>query len=139
MTNRIYLTWLNNKGGFDYWNFTAFHDNLIDISETSEGSENTFPGWPGSYGEFADTDRRRQTFRDSSTQILVRSQHITEEQLNAIAYIKSSVCVQILESQTDRRTVLVDSDSFVKSRDEDKLYSISFTITYTDNIPAQRR
>lgn len=139
MTNEIYLTWLNNLGGFDYWNFTAFHDNLIDIAETSSGSQNTFPTWPASYGEFADTERRRQTFRESATQILVRSQHITEEQLNAIAYLKSSVLVQILNDHTDRRTVLIDQDSFVKSRDEEKLYSISFTITYTDNIPAQRR
>lgn len=139
MTNEIYITWLNNLGGFDYWKFTAFHDNLVDISDVGESSNNSFPTWPNSYGEFADTDRRQQNYRDTTTQVLVRSQHITEDQLNAIAYIKSSVLVQILESRLDRRTVIVDADSFVKSRDEDKLYSISFTITYTDNIPAQRR
>lgn len=133
----INLTWLNNLGGFDYWTFSAKKDYLTDITETGETSVNIFPEYPESYGEFADTDRRKQTYRESRKQIVVRSQFVTLEQLQAISYLKSSVLVQIIESQYDRRTVLVDSDSFTVYKEDDKLYSISFTITYTDDISSQ--
>jgi hypothetical protein len=89
----IYLSWLNNLGGFDYWLFTAYKDHIINITDSGETKVNTFPNWPVSYGEFADTIRK-QTFRDSETQILVRSQHLTKDQITQIQSIKTSPLVQ---------------------------------------------
>lgn len=132
----ITLTWLNNLGGFDYWKFTAQKDLLVEIRETGETRKNIFPDWPKSYGSMADTIRR-QTFRESNKAFVVRSQHVTQSQLDGIAYIKSSVLVQIINSRTDRRTVIVDADSFMKYSEGDDLYSIAFTISFTDDIPAQ--
>jgi hypothetical protein len=132
----IYLSWLNNLGGFDYWKFTSFKDLIIDITETGDATNNVFPEWPNSYGEFADTISK-ETHRTSREQILVRSQNLTADQVDAIARIKSSPLVQIVNSIYDRRTVKLDTDSFVKRREEDKLYTISFTITYTDDVPSQ--
>jgi hypothetical protein len=132
-----YLSWMNYLGGFDYWYFTAYADNIMDITESEETEENLFPEWPNSYGEFADTIRK-QTFRNSREQILVRSQHVSEAQLQAIKYIKTSPLVQIVNSIYDRRTVIVDADSFTYLKEGSNLYEISFTITYTDDVPSQR-
>jgi len=134
----FYLTWLNNLGGFEYWKFIAFNDNLIQIGETGETSQNTFPNWPYSYGEFADTEKRRQTFRETTKQFIVRSQDVTSKALiNAIATIKESPLVQIINSRYDKRTVIVDANSFTIYKDADKTYNISFTITHTDDNPSQ--
>lgn len=130
------LTWLNNLGGFDYWKFTAQKDHVVEIQEALTTKKNIFPQWPKSYGSQADTIRK-QTVRVSNKSYTIRSQHITREEADAIAYLKSSVLVQIINSQTDRRTVIVDTESFVKYKDGDDLYSIAFNVSFTDDIPAQ--
>lgn len=130
------LTWLNNLGGFDYWTFTAEKDKIIEIGDASTTSENIFPNWPKSYGETADTIRK-QTYRDSNEGFTVRSQLLTQDQVDAISYIKSSVLVQVINSRTDRRTVLVDTDSFVKYKENDKTFTVQFNISYTNNLPSQ--
>lgn len=137
----IYLSWQNNLGDFDYWLFTANKDHIIDITDSGETEENTFPEWPNSYGEFADTANRRQTFRTSTTQVLVRSQNLSANDLEMIKAIKSSPLVQIVNSIYDRRTVIVDTDSFVwkqEGQSQKDPYKISFTITYTDDVPSQK-
>lgn len=131
------LTWINNLGGFEYWDFTGETDHTIDITGSGETTQNTFPDWPKSWGETADTIRK-QTFRDSAKREFIFSQHLTQDQADAIAYIKSSPLVQIINSRQDRRTVIVDTDSFSKYKDGDKTFTISFNILYTDNIPSQR-
>lgn len=134
--HNVHLGWLNYLGGFDYWSFQSGKDHLVDIGETTEANKNILTNWPNSYGAYADT-LRYETSRQSSTQLRVRSQYVTEAQIDAIKYIKTSPLVQIINSADDRRTVLVDTDSFTVKRDEDKLYSIEFTVTYTDPIPSQ--
>lgn len=132
----IILTWLNNLGGFDYWNFTGKKDHIVEIQEALTTKKNIFPQWPQSYGSTADTIRK-QTFRSSNSAYTVRAQHLTQSQADAIAYIKSSVLAQIINSRQDRRTVIVDTESFIKYQDHDKLYTIAFNISFTDNLPVQ--
>ncbi len=132
----IRLTWLNNLAGFDNWNFTAAKDHLIEITNAIETKTNIFPEWPKSYGSTADTIRK-QIQRTSNKAYTVRSQFLTQDQADAISFIKSSILVQIINSKRDKRTVIVDSDSFVKYQDRDKLYSIAFNISFTDDIPVQ--
>lgn len=134
---QIKMSWLNNLGGFEYWTFKAYTDHLVSIGETGTTSVNVIPSWPASYGEFADTEKRRETFRESTNQIVVRSQSLTQDQADAISYIKSSPLVQIFNTVYDKRTVIVDKDSFMVYRDNDKDFKIQFTITYTDDIPSQ--
>ena len=133
----IYLTWLNNLGGFDYWLFTAEKDYLKDITSSLEKTKNVLPAWPKSYGETADTIRS-QTERISREQIVVRSGYISKDQLENIARIKESLLVQILTSRQDRRTVIVDNESFSVWTDEDELFQVQFTITFTNDNPSQR-
>lgn len=132
----IYLTWLNYLGGFEYFLFTAKKDYNVDIEESGEQRKNIFPNYPDSYGSYADTIRQ-QTFIRGRNSILVRSQHLTRNQMEVISTIKTSPLVQILESRTDRRTVLVDKDSYRKYSENDDLFEIQFTIFYTDEIPSQ--
>lgn len=133
----IYLTWLNYLGGFEYFFFTAKKEFQIEIGETGTSQNNVLPNWPQSQGKTADTVNK-QTYRISRNKIVVRSQHLTQNQLDALSYIKTSPLVQIVESRTDRRTVIVDTDSFKKYDEVEKLFTIQFTISYTDDIASQR-
>jgi len=132
----LYLTWKNYLGGHDYWKFTAEKEYGVDISDVQETTKNINTNWPNSFGEFADTIKQ-DISRTSNNTILVRSQNLTLDQVNGLKYIKTSPLVQIMTSKTDRRTVQVDSGSFVVYSESDKLYGIQFTVTYTDNIPSQ--
>ncbi len=132
----IVLSWLNYLGGMEYFNFTAEKEYQIEIEDSGETTVNHFVNWPRSYGEFADT-LKKQTFRKSRKATLVRSQYLTQSELEAIQYIKTSPLVQIIDSRTDRRTVIVDSDSFTVRKDRQDLFEISFTINYTDEISSQ--
>lgn len=133
----IYLTWLNYLGGFEYFLFTAQKDYNINIIDSGTSRKNLLPDWSGSWGQNADTIDRK-VFTKAKRSILVRSQHLTANQRDALAYIKVSPVVQIVNSRTDRRTVLVDTDSFKIYGESDDLFTTSFTITFTDEIPAQR-
>lgn len=126
----LYLTWKNYLGGQDFWLFTAEKDYSIEIEETQTTEKNIFIDWASSYN--GDTIRQ-QIKRVSRESVLVRSQNLTLDQVNAIKYIKTSPVVKIYGD----RTVLVDSDSFTVYSETDKLYSISFKVTYTNDIPSQ--
>jgi hypothetical protein len=137
MRDFIWITWLNYLGGFDYWLFTGYKDHAIEIGETGETKKNMFPGWPKSYGSHADT-LTKQTFRKTRKQQVIRSQVLTATQAQEMCeQIKSSPLVQILTSRRDRRTVLVDTNSVVARKEKDKLHTITFTISFTDDYPGQ--
>lgn len=132
----IYITWINAKGGFEYFLFTAKKVYNTNIEDSGSVRNNILPRWPYSYGKTADTIIR-QSYRITRKSIVVVSQNISLSQLEALYYIKSSVLVQIVYSRTDRRTVLIDTDSFKRYSEDEKLFSVQFTLSYTDEIPAQ--
>lgn len=132
----LYITYLNNLGGFEYFPFYKFKEFQVDIEATGQTRNNILPQWPNSYGKNADT-LNRQSFRVTRNKVIVRSQHLSLSQLDALSYIKSSSIVQIVNSRIDRRTVIVDSDSFKKYDEGDKLFTLQFTLSYTDEIPSQ--
>lgn len=132
----FYLTWLNNLGGFDYWNFTARKVYSIDVTSNSVSEKNIHSNWPKSYGAFADTIKQ-QTQRTSNEVIRVSSQFLTTQQEDAIKQIFSSPLVQQMTSRTDRRTVIVDPTTYKIRKDQDDLRTISFDLRYTDDIPSQ--
>lgn len=137
MREFIYLSWLNNLGGFNYWLFMGYQDKLLLIEETGQTKKNIFPQWPKSYSAHADTITK-QTFRRTKRQRIVRSWSLTKTQAEYLGEeIKSAVVVQIITNRRDRRTVLVDTDSFTVRREVDKIHYLTFTITYTDDYPIQ--
>lgn len=131
------LTWLNNLGGFDYWVFTAQKKDNTEIEETGQSTKDIFRDFPDSFGDKADTIDY-ETFRNSRQGFTVVCQYVTLEKLQGIRKIKESPLVQIVVSQTDRRTVLVDADSFTAYEENDKTFTISFSIRYTNRNPSQK-
>lgn len=136
-TSNVQLQWLNYLGGFDSWVFTGDKEYTLNVGETNVFKKNIFPAWPNSYNAFADTIEK-ETMRNSRKGLVIKSQYVTEAQLDAIKYIKSSPLVQIITSRTDRRTVIVDADSFTYKQDRQDLYSISFNVLYTDEVGSQK-
>lgn len=134
---RLYLTWLNPLGGFDYFFFTAKNAYNVEVEESGTMKNNLLPNWPKSYGNTADTILR-QTFRTSRNKIIVRSQHLTRNQLEALTYMRTSPLVQHMLSRNDKRTLIVDPDSFKKYDELEDLFTFQFTAIYTDEIPSQR-
>lgn len=133
----IYITWLNNLGGFDYFFFNARNLYTVDVEGSGVTENNLLPAWPKSYGSTADTIQR-QTFRDSRNKILIRSQHLTRNQLEALIGIRTSPSVEHVVSRNNRRTFIVDSDSFKKYDETEDLFTLQFTVSYTDQIPSQK-
>lgn len=137
MRETTYISWLNNLGGFEYWPFIAYQDKILSVEATGETKKNVFPQWPKSYGANADTITK-QTFRRTRKQELVRSQHLSRTQAERIGEeIRSSPLVQIITTRRDRRTVIVDNSSVTVRRGIDKIHSLSFTISYTDQVASQ--
>jgi hypothetical protein len=137
MREFTYISWLNNLGGFEYWPFVGYKDDLLSVEDTGETKKNLFHQWPKSYGSFADTVTK-QTFRRTRKQKIIRSQNLSRTQLERIGEeIRNSVLVQIVTSRRDRRTVIVDNSSVTVRRGVDKIHSLSFTISYTDQVAGQ--
>jgi hypothetical protein len=137
MREFIWLSWLNYLGGFEYWLFTGYKDHNISIGETGETKRNLFVGWPKSYGATADTVTK-QTFRRTKKQKVIRTQFISRSRAEAMGeMIKSAVVVQIITDRRTRRTIIVDTDSITVQKESDKVHSLSFVATYTDDYPNQ--
>lgn len=131
------ITFLNYLGGFEYFFFTAKKEFGVDVEQTGETRENILPNWPQSWGKNAAT-LDKQTFRTSRDYVIIRSQYLSFNQLQALKYIRTSPLVQIVYSRIDRLTVLVDTDSFKVYDESDKLFSVAFKVRFTNNVPSQR-
>jgi hypothetical protein len=134
--NDFYVSWLNNLGHFEYWNFTARKTYLIDVLESKTQDKNIYNNWPSSYGEFADSITK-QTIRRSKNNINVSSQLMSRDNLDVVKSIVSSPLVQIMVSQYDRRTIIVDPGTLKEYQDQDKTFSMKMRIVYTDELPVQ--
>lgn len=138
-TTNMYFSWLNYLGGYDYWLFTAQKQFSVDVVESKVQEVNIYNQWPNSYGEFADSIQK-QSVRRSKNMVKVTSQYLTKAQADALAWIVSSPLVQMLETSggvTTARTLIVSPETMRKYQDRDNLYSISFNVSYTDELPAQ--
>lgn len=133
----IYMTWLNYLGGLEYFFFKNENEYQVEILSSGQSRKNVFPGWPNTWGETADTIDR-DTYTDAKNKILIKSPHLTVNQRDAMKFIKVSPVVQIVYSRTNRLTVQVDKDSFKVYDESEKLFTLQFTISYTDMLPAQR-
>jgi len=134
--NQINLSWLNHLGGFDYWTFKSDSDYGVNIEGTKVVKKNIYTEWPKSYGAGADSIMR-QTQRISRKNITVRAENLSENQIEDLYRIRTSPLVQIVNSRTDRRTVIVDGGSFVYLQEGEKMFNLEFNISLTDNLPSQ--
>lgn len=132
-----YITWLNSLGGFDYFLFHAKQEHGVEMSNSGTTKTNILPNWPKSYGSKANT-LEKTTFREGSNYQTLKSQHLTLNQVEALKQLKISPIVQIVNSRHDRITVIVDTDSFKTYTEDEKVFSLSFRVRFTNQISAQR-
>lgn len=131
----IYLTWKNNLGGFNYWLFTANKDYSQNIIETQNRERNIYPQWPHSFGEHQDTINQ-ETYRSSFSEMTVRAEALTQQQIEFIKTIRLSSLVQQMTTKYDRRTMIVDNASFRVRTDAEGLSSIEFVVRDTAQNPS---
>lgn len=143
--NYAYLYWKNSLGGTSYWLFTSDKERSIDITETKEATKNIFIDWPTSYSSGKAV--RYETKRVARRRMLIRAENLTKDQVMKVKEIKLSPSVFIGSyndpymqgpgTQSVDFNVIVDDSSFTIYSETDKLYSLSFEITFTDNLPIQ--
>lgn len=147
----IYLTWLNNLGGWEYWKFTAEKDYNILIEDQETFNKNIFQDWDLNYVDGEDWEA--VSMIDAREGLRVRSQLLTLEEVQTIAKIKHSIKVQEITITNQgfpytfpiqfgvgiisKRTVIIEKSDLKIRQDGDKLFSIEFDLRYTDKIPVQ--
>ncbi len=136
-SQEIYLMWLNQFGGWDFWKFNAEKDYGTEFTDSQRTEKNIYDNWPESYNK--ESLREEARIKGFKT-ITVRSQHLTSAQADSIGGIKASMhVIWIKEGLTlsDKVTVLVDKSSFQRFNETDQLHTISFIIRQTDDIATQ--
>jgi hypothetical protein len=124
----IYLTWLNNLGAWEYWNFKAEKDYSIEIDDSRQITRDIFTNWDT---DFINGETQKDYIGiEAFNRTVVRSQYMTASELEAVKQIKYSIRVQQIRDDDTKVTVLVDKKSFKVKSDGDKLYQIEFEISY---------
>lgn len=132
-----YLGYLNSVSGMQYWLFTGREDHNINIYESGVTRKNLFPGWPNSYGPTA-TTIKQQTYVKSERQKVIRTHAMGRTAAMELGeQIKSAILVQEVISRRNIIDVIVDKNSITLIKEANKMHSLSFTITYTDDLPSQ--
>ncbi len=128
----IVLNWLNTLGDWEHWNFTAFKTYGDEISNVNTIKRDIFQDWDTDF--IAGRTESEHLSLDANDLIVVRSQDLTVQQINAIKNIKKSIKVNDETDVSNIVTVLVDKASFQFRTDKDKRHSIEFTIRYPGQI-----
>lgn len=137
MKEPVYITFVNYLGGSEYFYLNAEKEINLNVRETAETRTNPLPNWPKSWGQTADTIDKSTT-RIAKKGYRLKSQYLTQNQRDVLQYIKTSPVVQIVYSRTDRRTVIVDSDSYVIYNESEQFATIQFNVVFTDDVATQK-
>lgn len=130
--NNIDLQWLNRLGGWEHWSFTAFKTFGDNISNVETIQKDILQDWDTDFIT-GQTESEHISIEANDT-IVVRSQDLTIQQINAIKNIKKSIKVNDETDLNNIVTVLVDKAPFQYRTDNDKRHSIEFQITYPGEI-----
>ena len=125
----ILLSWFNSLGGIETWNFTAQKSYGYDINSVVTAQRDILNNWDNDFiNGIVETDTLNI---EANQKLIVRSQNLTLQQIEAIATIKLSP--QVFDAD-QRAGVLIDRTSFAYRTENDKRYSIEFFITYPNLI-----
>jgi len=115
----LYITWLNTLGGWDYWLFTAKKDYGIEVDDVVLGERNIFQSFPD---QFQSETWQEVISLTAQNKITLRSQPMTREQLIEVSKMVYSKVVQLVQSETDKYTIIIDKRSVSLYTDGDKLH-----------------
>ena len=122
---QLQLTWLNSLGGWEYWNFLAKKTEGYDIDDSKTVERDVLQNWDT---DFIAGDTEQETlFIAARRKVVVRTQLLTLQQINAIAKINLSIRVRDVLNDV---TVTIDRSSFEYRTDGEKLHSLEFAINY---------
>lgn len=125
----ILLSWYNSIGGIETWNFTAQKSYGYEINNVVTTKRDFFNDWDN---DFSNGIIESDTLSiEANQKLIVRSQDLTLQQVEAIATIKLSPQVYDIDKKLG---VLIDRSSFSYRKDNDKRHSIEFFITYPSLI-----
>lgn len=124
-TYQLRLSWFNSVGGWEYWNFLAKKTHGYNVGKVNTIKKDVFETWDTTF--IAGLTESANISIDASKQVIVRSQLLTVQQIEAIARIKISLRVRDVSQDV---TVLIDSASFEYRTDGEKLHQIEFVINY---------
>ena len=123
----INLSWYNTLGGIELFNFVARKSYGYSIGKVVTSQRDVFNNWSN---DFSGTETDTIDIQANNT-VVVRSQNLTEQQLNAIAQIKISPKVT---DEDQGVTVSINRSSFTYRTDHDKRFEIEFILTYPSLI-----
>ena len=123
----INLSWYNTLGGIELFNFVARKSYGYSIGKVVTSQRDVFNDWSNN---FSGTETDTIDIQANNT-VVVRSQNLTEQQLNAIAQIKISPKVT---DEDQGVTVSINRSSFTYRTDHDKRFEIEFILTYPSLI-----
>tara|TARA_R110000796_G_scaffold126289_4_gene241028 strand:- start:3711 stop:4118 length:408 start_codon:yes stop_codon:yes gene_type:complete len=123
----INLSWYNTLGGIELFNFVARKSYGYKIGKATTAQRDVFNDWSN---DFSGTETDTIDIQANET-ITVRSQNLTEQQINAIAQIKISPKVT---DEDQNKTVTINRNSFTYRTDHDKRFEIEFILTYPNII-----
>lgn len=125
----INLSWYNLLGGIELFNFTARKSYGFNIGNVVTSKRDVFNDWDNDFTS-AQTETDTIDIQANET-IIVRSQNLTEQQINAISQIKISPSVK---DEDQNLTVVINRNSFTYRTDHDKRFEIEFILTYPSLI-----
>ena len=101
------LTWLNEMGGFDYYKFNMRSDKTLKIERNEFTRKLKAQNTNGQYN-YLTGDRGRTVYNVNSVEdIIVRTNWLTQEELDILSYVYESPEVYILEESTKKLTPVV--------------------------------
>ena len=119
-----YLTWLNSKGCWDYWLFGGEETRGIENVQEEIASQSNYGNFPARW-EAAKTSRFKYR-KLSARRGTVRSQPLTNEEVQAIAPLGYCVQAQRQDEDGEFQTILIEDKSFDFYRDRRKLNFLEF-------------
>lgn len=125
-----HLTWLNKWGAWENFVFSAKKDHVLDVEETTEGRRNIFTDFDTNFiGSEQQDFYRKIMSRDG---LVIRSQYVSKDQLQALQTVLDSIRVQIVADDGSKKDVLVEPTSYKIFTDGDSQYSLEFSIRMTN-------
>lgn len=137
----FYLRWLNPLGGWDNWLFQGLHDYSTAVGEKLTLRRDIYE----SERIFAGGVTQDDVYRVAAVERrVVRSQFLTEQQMEAIRYIYTSPKVFHIYEDSEticgrfrQRTVIIDPGSFTYRQGNDRLYTVDVAFRYSDETIIQ--
>ena len=127
----IKLRWLNDLGGWEYWNFKQYQTQSEQFKKTEIKRDivSDFDNY------FINGETQYEAISiESRPKITVRSGLLTPNQLLNLSRLQRGIKIQYYTDAGNWQTVSIKSGSFTSVEEEKNIYEISFDIELVDTL-----